>query len=56
MAHHSHFRVAQYDAALMVWSLGMNAARRTPFLSQKTVAMTFRVDNVFFSFIGFYGE
>jgi hypothetical protein len=56
MARFSHFRIAQYDAALMVWPLSINSARRTPFLFQKTVARTFQVDNVSLNFMGFDDE
>jgi hypothetical protein len=49
-------RVSQHDSALMVVPRGMNSTRRTPFRSQKTVAMIFPVDNVCLNFLGFEGD
>jgi hypothetical protein len=56
MAYRNRLRVAQYDSALTFVHRGMNSTRRTPFRSQKTVAMIFRVDSVCLNFLGFEGD
>jgi hypothetical protein len=50
------FNVLQYTCEVIVVSYCMNSTIRTPFLSQKTVAINFLADNIFLNFCGLFLE
>lgn len=48
-------KISQYKAEFMVVLVGINLIKRTPFLSPKTLAITFQIDWVTLNFF-FFGE
>jgi len=55
MALRNFSSVSQYDAELMVVPVGINSMRRTPFLTQKTIAIVFLANYATLNFL-FLGE